>query len=222
MSLAHYVTLGRSGLRVSPLCLGTMTFGEDWGWGSSVAESEALLATFLERGGNFIDTANAYTKGHSEAIIGDYFAHTGRRDRAVIATKFLSNLYPGDPNGGGAQVDDGGLRAVAAAAQDRLHRPLLDALLGSPHAHRRDHARTRRPGARRQGALRRLLGHAGLEGGAGTDPGDLPRLGWAWASRRGRRCVAACCRANTRGRTPACRRPIAGNASRTSSPSGTT
>ncbi len=48
MSLDAYVTLGRSGLRVSPLCLGTMTFGEDWGWGSSVTESEALLTTFLE------------------------------------------------------------------------------------------------------------------------------------------------------------------------------
>ncbi|MEZ5283947.1 MAG: aldo/keto reductase [Vicinamibacterales bacterium] len=64
MPLDHYVTLGRSGLRVSPLCLGTMTFGEDWGWGSSVDESESILARFLDRGGNFIDTANAYTRGH--------------------------------------------------------------------------------------------------------------------------------------------------------------
>src|SRR5918993_2426808 len=79
MSLDRYVTLGRSGLRVSPLCLGTMTFGEEWGWGSSVAESEALLSRFLDRGGNFIDTANAYTKGHSEVIIGDYFAKTPGR-----------------------------------------------------------------------------------------------------------------------------------------------
>ena len=80
MSLNPYITLGNSGLRVSPLCLGTMTFGEDWGWGSTVAESEAILERFLERGGNFIDTANGYTKGHSEVIIGDYFARTpGRR-----------------------------------------------------------------------------------------------------------------------------------------------
>ena len=61
MPLNHYVTLGHSGLRVSPLCLGAMTFGEEWGWGSSVQESEAILARFLERGGNFIDTANGYT-----------------------------------------------------------------------------------------------------------------------------------------------------------------
>jgi aryl-alcohol dehydrogenase-like predicted oxidoreductase len=103
MALNDYVTLGRSGLRVSPLCLGAMTFGEDWGWGSSDAESEAILSRFLERGGNFIDTANGYTKGHSEAIIGDYLARTpGRRDRVVVATKFSTNMYPGDPNAGGA------------------------------------------------------------------------------------------------------------------------
>jgi len=102
MPLTNYISLGRSGLRVSPFCLGTMTFGEDWGWGSSVAESEAILRRFIELGGNFIDTANGYTKGHSEVIIGDYFAKVGRRDRTVIATKFSTNLYLGDPNGGGA------------------------------------------------------------------------------------------------------------------------
>ena len=74
MPLDHYVTLGRSGLRVSPFCLGTMTFGEDFGWGSSVAESEAILDRFIERGGNFVDTANLYTKGRSEKIIGDHLA----------------------------------------------------------------------------------------------------------------------------------------------------
>ena len=103
MSLDRYVTLGRSGLRVSPFCLGAMTFGEDWGWGSSVAEAEAILGRYVERGGNFIDTANAYTKGHSEKIIGDYIKKEDmRRDQLVIATKFFANLYPSDPNGGGA------------------------------------------------------------------------------------------------------------------------
>jgi len=83
MPLTNYVTLGRSGLRVSPFCLGTMTFGEDWGWGSTVAESEAILGRFLERGGNFIDTANVYTMGHSEKIIGDFIGHDrSRRDRS--------------------------------------------------------------------------------------------------------------------------------------------
>jgi aryl-alcohol dehydrogenase-like predicted oxidoreductase len=121
MPLNSYVTLGRSGLRVSPFCLGAMTFGEDWGWGSTVAESEAILGTFLERGGNFIDTANGYTKGHSEAIIGDYFARAGRRDRAVIATKFSTNLYPGDPNGGGA-----GRKTIVESCEQSLRRLKTD------------------------------------------------------------------------------------------------
>jgi len=74
MPLNSYVTLGRSGLRVSPFCLGAMTFGQDLpGFGSSVEESEAVLAHYLEQGGNFIDTANGYNRGHSEKIIGDFF-----------------------------------------------------------------------------------------------------------------------------------------------------
>src|SRR5579864_4847369 len=90
MSLTNYVTIGHSGLRVSPLCLGAMTFGEEWGWGTPVAESEAILSRFLEQGGNFLDTANGYTLGHSERIIGDYLLRDrGRRDRIVIATKFF-------------------------------------------------------------------------------------------------------------------------------------
>src|SRR5215813_13343201 len=118
MSLDHYVTLGRSGLRVSPLCLGAMTFGEDSGWGSSVAESTGILDRFIELGGNFIDTANGYTKGHSEKIIGDHVGHdAARRDRLVIATKFSSNLYPGDPNGGGS-----GRKSIVAACEQSLRR----------------------------------------------------------------------------------------------------
>jgi aryl-alcohol dehydrogenase-like predicted oxidoreductase len=122
MALNDYVTLGSSGLRVSPFCLGAMTFGEDWGWGSSVNESEAIMARFVERGGNFIDTANVYTKGHSEKIIGDYIGRDRvRRDRIVIATKFFGNLYPGDPNAGGA-----GRKNVAAACEQSLRRLQTD------------------------------------------------------------------------------------------------
>jgi aryl-alcohol dehydrogenase-like predicted oxidoreductase len=118
MPVHHYVTLGHSGLRVSPLCLGTMTFGEDWGWGSSVPDSEAILDRFLERGGNFIDTANSYTKGHSEKIIGDHLGRfSSRRDRVVLATKFLCNLYPGDPNGGGSSK-----KAIVAQCEQSLRR----------------------------------------------------------------------------------------------------
>ena len=122
MPLNQYVTLGRSGLRVSPFCLGAMTFGEEWGWGSSVEESEAIIARFVERGGNFIDTANVYTKGHSEKIIGDYIGHDrSRRDRLVIATKFFGNLYSGDPNGGGA-----GRKSLLAACEQSLRRLRTD------------------------------------------------------------------------------------------------
>jgi aryl-alcohol dehydrogenase-like predicted oxidoreductase len=103
MPLNHYVSLGKSGLRVSPLCLGAMTFGEEWGWGSNAGISEKIIGRYLEQGGNFIDTANGYTKGHSEKIIGDHLGqYPSKRDRVVIATKFFTNMYTGDPNGGGA------------------------------------------------------------------------------------------------------------------------
>jgi aryl-alcohol dehydrogenase-like predicted oxidoreductase len=78
MQLDHYVTLGRSGLRVSPLCLGAMTFGEDLGWGTPVKESQLIIDRFLELGGNFIDTANFYTKSHSEKILGPPRAPQGQ------------------------------------------------------------------------------------------------------------------------------------------------
>jgi aryl-alcohol dehydrogenase-like predicted oxidoreductase len=125
MALDHYVTLGRSGLRVSPFALGAMTFGEDpGGAGSSVEESEKILATYLDRGGNFIDTANFYTNGHSERILGDFFAaNPGRRDRVVLASKFFTNLFPGDPNGGGA-----GRRSIIAQLDDSLRRMRTDYL----------------------------------------------------------------------------------------------
>ena len=122
MPLNSYLTLGHSGLRVSPFCLGAMTFGEDSGWGSSVSDSEAILSRYMEDGGNFIDTANIYTRGHSEKIIGDFFAaRKGRRDRVVIATKFFCNLFAGDPNGGGA-----GRKAIIAQCEESLRRLQTD------------------------------------------------------------------------------------------------
>jgi len=103
MDLTNYRTLGKSGLRVSPLTLGTMTFGEEWGWGSTPADAEAIMSKYIAAGGNSIDTANIYTKGHSEKIIGDYLKRNDiRRDQLVLSTKFYCNLYPGDPNSGGA------------------------------------------------------------------------------------------------------------------------
>jgi len=122
MPLTDYLTLGRSGLRVSPFCLGTMTFGEEWGWGSTVEESNAILSAYLSRGGNFLDTANMYTKGHSEVVIGDYFAkQPSRRDRVVIATKFMSAMHLGDPNSGGA-----GRKSIISACEESLRRLQTD------------------------------------------------------------------------------------------------
>ena len=122
MALDHYVTLGRSGLRVSPLCLGAMTFGEDLGWGSSVEESQQIMDRYFELGGNFVDTANFYTKSHSEKIIGDHVGkHAAKRDRLVIATKFSGNLYPGDPNGGGS-----GRKSIVSACENSLRRLQTD------------------------------------------------------------------------------------------------
>lgn len=122
MPLDSYISLGQSGLRVSPFCLGTMTFGEDWGWGASATESEAILTEYLERGGNFIDTANIYTNGHSEKIVGDYLAaRTGLRDHIVLATKFFGNLHIGDPNGGGA-----GRKAIVKQCEESLRRLQTD------------------------------------------------------------------------------------------------
>jgi aryl-alcohol dehydrogenase-like predicted oxidoreductase len=121
-SLDSYITLGHSGLRVSPLTLGTMTFGEDWGWGASPETSEAILSEYLDRGGNVVDTANVYTNGHSEKIVGDFFAaRPGLRERVVLGTKFFGNLHPGDPNGGGA-----GRKALIAQLEESLRRLRTD------------------------------------------------------------------------------------------------
>jgi aryl-alcohol dehydrogenase-like predicted oxidoreductase len=122
MALDSYVTLGRSGLRVSPFTLGTMTFGEDHGWGASPEESMNVLAAYLDHGGNSIDTANMYTNGHSEKIIGDFFAkNPERRDRVVIGTKFFGNLHIGDPNGGGV-----GRKGILHQLEDSLRRLRTD------------------------------------------------------------------------------------------------
>ena len=126
-ALDHYVTLGRSGLRVSPLCLGAMTFGGEWGIGVGEEESFGVLDAYLGAGGNFIDTANIYNKGQSEVILGNYFRDKGGtgqrgvrfplRDRVVIATKWLGNMFAGDPNGGGAHR-----KAVMESVEQSLRR----------------------------------------------------------------------------------------------------
>jgi aryl-alcohol dehydrogenase-like predicted oxidoreductase len=92
----RYKLLGKSGLRVSELCLGTMTFGEDWGWGSSKEESRKVFDAYAEAGGNFLDTANLYTEGTSEKYLGEFISSD--REHFVLATKYTLSMRKGDPN----------------------------------------------------------------------------------------------------------------------------
>lgn len=95
----RYRLLGRSGLRVSEVALGTMTFGDDWGWGADTATSRAMFERFAEAGGNFVDTACNYTDGSSERIVGECIKDD--RDRFVVASKYTLTTDRSDPNAGG-------------------------------------------------------------------------------------------------------------------------
>jgi aryl-alcohol dehydrogenase-like predicted oxidoreductase len=92
----RYKLLGKSGLRVSELALGTMTFGEEWGWGASKEESKKIFDAYVEVGGNFIDTANRYTEGTAEKFVGEFIA--ADRDHFVLATKYTLFMRRDDPN----------------------------------------------------------------------------------------------------------------------------
>ena len=101
MKLDSFVTLGRSGLKVSPLCLGAMTFGDGSGAWADEARSRAIFDMYVEKGGNFVDTADGYTGGISEQLVGKFINETKSRDKIVLATKFTFNQSPGNPNAGG-------------------------------------------------------------------------------------------------------------------------
>src|SRR6266849_6128795 len=94
-----YPLFGNSGLRVSEASLGTMTFGEDWGWGAAKDESRKIYEAYREAGGNFIDTANMYTNGSSENLVGE-FIHDHRQS-VVLATKYTNAMAGNDPNAAG-------------------------------------------------------------------------------------------------------------------------
>src|SRR5882724_2729983 len=94
-----YRLLGKSGLRVSEAALGTMTFGDEWGWGSPKAEAQKVYESYREAGGNFIDTANFYTNGTSERFLGEFIR--GHRGSVVLATKYSNAAPGGDPNAAG-------------------------------------------------------------------------------------------------------------------------
>jgi aryl-alcohol dehydrogenase-like predicted oxidoreductase len=121
MRLNEYTTLGRTGLRVSPLCLGAMGFGQGWGWGADEKSSFQMLDQFFAGGGNFVDTANGYQMGQSEQIVGKYVVERKLRDKAVIATKFTFGTAQGDPNAGG-----NGRKNIYAALEASLRRLQTD------------------------------------------------------------------------------------------------
>ena len=120
----RYRLLGRSGLRVSELALGTMTFGPEWGWGANAEESRRMFDAFAEAGGNFLDTANRYTEGTSERIVGDCVA--ADRDHWVVATKYTLFSRKGDPNLSGNHRKN--LRQSLDASLKRLRLEYVDLL----------------------------------------------------------------------------------------------
>ena len=120
----RYKLFGGSGLRVSELCLGTMAFGEDWGWGASKQECSRIVGAFAEAGGNFIDTADVYTNGSSERFLGEVLGSD--RDRFVVATKYTCARDPRDPNASGNHRKN--LVAALDASLKRLGTDYLDVL----------------------------------------------------------------------------------------------
>ncbi len=123
----NYKLFGKSGLRVSEICLGTMTFGEEWGYGANKQESRNIFNTFLEAGGNFIDTANRYTEGTSEKFLGEFVKESGRRDELVVATKYSLATKIGRINDSGnhrknlVQTLDGSLKRLGLDYVDVLY-----------------------------------------------------------------------------------------------------
>jgi aryl-alcohol dehydrogenase-like predicted oxidoreductase len=117
LSLDSFRLLGRSGLRVSPLALGTMTFGETWG--AEEAESRRMFDAYVDRGGNFIDTAGYYAQGRSEQLTGKFAQ--GKRARLVISTKYSLAVTPGDPNAAG-----NGRKSMLRSVEESLKRLVTD------------------------------------------------------------------------------------------------
>ncbi len=148
-------TLGRTGVHVSPLCLGAMMFGA---WGETDHdEAIRIIHRALDAGINFIDTADVYSRGESEEIVGKALAG-GRREHVVLATKFHGTMGDDVNQAGNSRrwiVARG--RELAAAAEDGLDRPLPGPPLGPVDRPRRDAGRAERPGRAGQGALHRFL-----------------------------------------------------------------
>ncbi|MFG2224562.1 aldo/keto reductase [Streptomyces sp. NPDC048644] len=127
----RYTLFGRTGLRVSELSLGTMTFGDPEGWGIGKETSARLVDAYADAGGNFIDTANNYTGGNAETIVGELLE--GRRDTFVLATKYTCATRKGDPNAAGSHRKN--LVQSLEASLRRLRTDHVDILW----VHARDH-----------------------------------------------------------------------------------
>ncbi len=116
----HYYLLGRSGLRVSRLALGTMNFGTGGfhaAYGKTEEEAEPIFRRYTESGGNVIDTADFYTAGESERILGRLIAKAGNRERLVLTSKFTNTIDPTDPNASG-----NGRKHIVRALEESLRR----------------------------------------------------------------------------------------------------
>jgi aryl-alcohol dehydrogenase-like predicted oxidoreductase len=124
LTLDSYRLLGRSGLRVSPLALGAATFGTEWGWGAEQDDARKLFDSYVERGGNFIDTAVTYTNGSSERMLGEFTRDN--RESLVLATKYSTLRRPGDPNSGGSHRKN--LFASVETSLRQLNTDYLDLL----------------------------------------------------------------------------------------------
>src|SRR5882757_4500836 len=117
-----YRLLGNSGLRVSDVALGAMTFGEDWGWGTAKEEAKKVYDAYREGGGNFMDTANIYTNGSSKAFLGEFMQ--GHRGSVVLATKYTNSMPGSDPNASGHQPKN--MMQAVEASLKRLNTDYID------------------------------------------------------------------------------------------------
>lgn len=122
MKLMKYKIFGRTGLRVSELCLGTMTFGEAWGLGAPAAEVARMFESFVDTGGNFFDTACNYQGGAAESQLGELMGK--ERERYVVATKYTMSMSAGDPNAWGNHRKN--LRRSLEASLKRLKTDYVD------------------------------------------------------------------------------------------------
>ena len=169
----EFVRLGRSGLKVSKICLGTMTFGRE----ADEQTSFQIMDRYMELGGSFLDTADQYSFGISEEVVGRWIKARGVRNQVILATKVYQQMSPG-PNDGFLsryhilQACDASLRRLA----DRCHRSVPDPSLGSRDAAGGDAGSAERPGAPGQGALHRLLEPQSLAPGPIPEPLGTPAL----------------------------------------------